>query len=413
MLGSSRYLRNGRTTSFEFSRIIEEGGGVILIPYPGGEQSAVGFRLLRAAPGEAEFGNPAHDFPARITYTLGTGEDAEDGDTPVLAVRVEGRDGDGFGYALREVACAGAGAPSDVADHRSFRGDGTPLTLSDAFEEMAGADVVFLGENHDDDVAHRLQAQILEEMHRRRPEGRGVILSLEMFESDVQEVVDEYTRGLITEDHFLRSSRPWPRYTEHYRPMVEYAREHGLPVLAANPPRRHVNLVAREGPEALGALSPVALERLPPLPLFPPTERYRAQWDALMGGAGRHGTPGQPAAHPGGSSPGLEGEPPDTVPPISNGLWAQTLWDAGMAHAVASALEEDPGALVVHLAGSFHVSHGSGIPEHLDRYRPGTRAYIVVFRPVPDGDTFDPELHGGLGDLVVLTRTGATADGDR
>lgn len=399
MVGTSRYLRNGRVVSWEFSRLVESGGGVVLVPYPSGTPSAAGFRLVERAGSAAVFENPDHDFPTRIAYRR-TGGDAN---APArLTVTVEGEAGRGFEYVMRATACDAV--PSEAPPLRAFRPGGEPASLQEMLETMAEADVVFLGENHDDPVTHQVQENLLRELHRRAGARRPTILSLEMFESDVQGVLDEYLRGLITEDHFLRSSRPWPNYGSDYRPLVEYARSEGLPVLAANPPRRYVNRVARAGPASLLELPPSALTLLPPLPLHPPSDRYRAAWDALMGGSGQTGTPGRPAPAPGDPAAAGHGHPAQAADPgISDGLWAQTLWDAGMAHAIARALERHPGALVVHLAGSFHVENGTGIPEHLSLYRPGVRTFTVVFRPVAPGTPFDPEAHGGLGDLVVLT----------
>lgn len=407
MMGSSRYLRGGDLTSFEFSRIVESGGGVVLVPYPGGVPSAVGLRLTEAGPGHARFENPGHDFPVRIDYTHATPDPEGDvGRRPTLDVQVVGADGRMFQYSMAGVDCSGPGAPTDLPDYRVFRGDGTPISLDKAVQEMAEAQVVFLGENHDDEVAHRLQATILESMQGAVGDARPVVLSMEMFESDVQAVLDEYRAGLITEDHFLRSSRPWPRYADHYRPMVEFARTRDLDVVAANPPRRWVNLVAREGPSALDRLPDAARAILPPLPLNPPSDRYRAQWDSLMGGAGVGGTPGQPD----GGAPRHEAAAGE----ISNGLWAQTLWDAGMAWSVAEALERRQEALVIHVAGAFHVNRGTGIPEHLARYRPSTRMFTVVFSPVEPGTGFQTDRHHQLGDLVILTHAPiAQGGGDR
>lgn len=398
MVGTSRYLRHGRVVSWEFSRLVESGGGVVLVPYPSGAPSQVGFRLVELEGGSAVFENPDHDFPTRIAYQRSGG----DANAPArLTVSVEGREGRGFEYIMRATPCDAV--PSEAPPLRAFTPDGEPTTVQAMLEAMAGVDVVFLGENHDDPVTHQLQEEILRELHRRVGARRPTVLSLEMFEGDVQGMVDEYLRGLITEDHFLRSSRPWPNYGSDYRPLVEYARGEGLPVVAANPPRRYVNRVAREGPASLMELPPAALRLLPPLPLAPPSDGYRAAWDALMGGSGQGGTPGRPAPAPGDPTATGHGHPTQATASISNGLWAQTLWDAGMAHAIAGALERHPGALVVHLAGSFHVENGTGIPEHLSLYRPGVRTFTVVFRPVPPGTPFDPDTHGGLGDLVVLT----------
>lgn len=391
MTGTTRYLRDGREVSWEFSRVVEQGSGVVLVPFPGGQRSAVGFRLVQVDAGRAVFENPDHDFPTRIAYTRQAGPE---GVPATLTVSVQGPRG-GFEYRMRSSPCETT--PSKAPPFRAFTGTGEPLSLRTALDSMAGADVIFLGESHDDPVTHALQEQILRALHAA-PGNRPTVLSLEMFETDVQGVLDEYLADLITEDHFLRSSRPWPNYGTDYRSLVEFAREERIPVLAANPPRRYVNLVAREGPSALEELPDAARAFLPPLPLAPPSDRYREAWNSLMGGAS-HGTPGRPSSGP----PAHDPASPSAEPPISDGLWAQTLWDAGMAHSIAGALEAHPGARVVHLAGSFHVEGGTGIPEHLARYRPGVRTFTVVFRAVPPGSPFAPDEHGELGDVVVLT----------
>ena len=81
----------------------------------------------------------------------------------------------------------------------------------------------------------------------------------------------------------------------------------------------------------------------------------------------------------------------------------QALWDATMAYSIAEHLLRNPGALVLHMVGSFHVARGTGIPEHLEGYRPGTSQVIVVMRPVDDVEAFDPERDGENEDFVILT----------
>jgi uncharacterized iron-regulated protein len=51
--------------------------------------------------------------------------------------------------------------------------------------------------------------------------------------------MSEYLAGSIQERDLLRDARPWPNYTNDYRPMVELARSRGLPVICANAPRRY------------------------------------------------------------------------------------------------------------------------------------------------------------------------------
>lgn len=293
-------------------------------------------------------------------------------------------------------AVAGGGEarpyPLPPGSYRIFTGAGAEASLPEILSVASGAEVLLLGEMHDDRAGHALQYEIFralvegEEAQHSADGGtpsarrRGVVLSLEMFERDVQYVLDEYLDGLIREDHFQRSSRPWPHYDEDYRPLVELARSREVPVIAANAPRRYVNMVTRGGPSALDRLSTRARESLPPLPYQGPSAAYRGRLEAEMGG---HGT-------------GAATDAP------SYGIYAQALWDAGMANSIAESLRRDPSSLVVHLAGSFHVSYGLGLPEHLQSYRPGTRIVTVVVRPTTPRDSIPTELLGA-GDFVILT----------
>ncbi|GAB5520421.1 MAG: hypothetical protein RhofKO_26720 [Rhodothermales bacterium] len=294
--------------------------------------------------------------------------------------------------------------PADSLEGQTYRvytGSGQATTLNALLLSLRGTDVVFLGETHDDPVAHHLEALLVREAHQRysgtdSTEGRPVAVSLEMFERDVQYIIDEYLAGLITEDHFRKSSRPWGNYDPDYRPMVEYAKANNMAVIAANAPRRYVNRVSRGGPEALMDLSAQAKATLPPLPFAPASAAYTAKWDSLnaammaeMGGGAQH-----QADRP---------IDPRRQRRMDNMLFSQSLWDAGMAYSIAEHLLAQPDALVLHAVGAFHVEKGSGTPDHLRRYRPGTRMLVITMRPHDDIDDFDADQFGGLGDFVILT----------
>jgi hypothetical protein len=198
--------------------------------------------------------------------------------------------------------------------------------------------------------------------------------------------------------------------------LVELAKTVGAPVLAANAPRRYVNRVSRLGKDALSDLPAQARETLPPLPFPDPTPAYRAEWNALMSGMSMEQQCPVPEEEPSEETTkrtGEEDEAPAHAPPagmpmhggsfMENGLQAQTLWDASMAHTVTTFLDRNPGALVVHMVGGFHVKNGTGTPEKIQFYRPGTRSLVVHMDLAEDIDTFDPAEHGGRGDFVVLT----------
>ncbi len=262
---------------------------------------------------------------------------------------------------------------------RIFDGQGNPVTLEKIVESLAQADVVFLGEQHDDGVAHKLQLEIFKRAAEKFGAGRKIALSLEMFERDVQTEVDEYLKGLISETHFLSSTRPWGNYKTDYRPVFELAKEKKLPVIAANAPRRYVNMVARNGRESLNALSPEAKKWIAPLPYGPAAEGYRKKFEALMGGPG------------------------DATHGLAKIMDSQSLWDATMAFSIAEFLKENKRALVVHLNGSFHSENRWGISDHLLKYRPKAKFLVVTIRYEQDFTKFDKDKHAALGDFVILT----------
>lgn len=263
--------------------------------------------------------------------------------------------------------------PSDET-YRVYDAQGNPADLDKILEAVGKNDAVFLGENHDDTVAHALQFEIFKRALEKYGAQRRVALSLEMFERDVQIVLDEYLNNMISEDHFLRSSRPWGNYKTDYRPLVELAKEKKLPVIAANAPRRYVNMVARLGRDSVDNLLPEAQKWFAPLPFGESSKAYTEKFNALMGG---HGS--------------------------ANILASQTLWDATMSYFVADYLKRTKNPLVIHLNGAFHTESRLGTVEHLLKYQPDAKILVVTMRYEEDFTNFNKEKHTGLGDFVILT----------
>jgi uncharacterized iron-regulated protein len=296
--------------------------------------------------------------------------------------------------------------------YRVYDGDGRPATLDDVVSAMSDHEVVFVGETHDDPTGHMLEAELLRRAHEASA-SRSVVLSLEFFERDVQPVVDEYLAGLITESAFESDSRPWARYETDYRPMVEYAKDNGIPVVAANPPRRYVTGVSRHGRESLDALGPEALATLAPLPYGEASEAYTNQWiqqiSEVMDQEGmKCGVPVEEL--PDGVDTGPPPPPPGAHAQMGNQLQSQVLWDATMAYWINDALLRRPDALVLHTVGSFHVARDTGIPEQLRRYRPGASSMIIMLRAVEDIETFEPAPAGRWGDFVIQTDQSRTLE---
>ena len=303
-----------------------------------------------------------------------------------------------------------------VVHYRVYLADGTPATMDDVVEAMKDVDVLFIGETHNDPVVHDLQLALMHRAYRlwQNGDGKPVALSMEMFARDAQNVLGEYLDDLISEKQFLAAGQPWDNYETDYRPLVEFAKEHKLDVIAANAPRRYANRVSRLGRASLYDLSEVARSFLAPLPYGEASEKYREQWKKAMEEARQEmmdrkivETEHEMAMNEH-AEKGVDEEQEAMLAAggmhdTATMLDAQSLWDATMAYSIAEYQTRNPGTLVVHVVGGFHVATGTGIPEHLIEYRPSTRVLIVSVKPVEDLGAFDAESHANLGDFVILS----------
>jgi uncharacterized iron-regulated protein len=263
--------------------------------------------------------------------------------------------------------------------YRIYRGDGTSATMDEMLAAMGAAEVTFVGEVHNDPVAHYLEEQLL-----RRTWDERLALSLEMFERDVQYILDEYLAGLITEPNLIASGRAWKNYASDYRPLVEFAKEKKMPVIAANAPRRYVNRVGRLGAASLDQIEAEGRRFLPPLPYAKASAAYAARFAAIM--KEHQGTGGSPLSES-----------------AERGLEAQSLWDASMAYSIAEFMAAHPGSRILQVNGSFHTSQRLGIVEHLLRYRPQTHVLVVTIVCDTSFPAFDAATMNGEGDFVVVT----------
>ncbi len=273
-----------------------------------------------------------------------------------------------------------AQTPLTEDNFRAFDHAGNAVKIEQIVSALDHADVVFLGENHDDPTAHQLEFEVINRAFEKYGKSRPVILSLEMFERDSQIVVDEYLQDLINESNFVQQSRAWNNYKTDYRPLVEFAKTSKIPVVAANAPRRYVNRVSRLGRESLVALSPEAKSWLAPLPYNQASPKYTAKFNALMTGVGGNVT------HM-----------------LSNILDSQSLWDATMADSIAKTLKKNKNALVVHLNGAFHSENRLGTVEHLLKYNSQARVVVITMKSAENFPNFDKANDTDAGDFVILT----------
>jgi len=226
------------------------------------------------------------------------------------------------------------------------------VKVEEIIKDFKKSDVLFFGEEHNDSIGHRLQYQLFMMMYEAF--GDKAVVSMEMFDRDVQYIMDEYLDGLTKQSYFYKDSRKWSNYKD-YEPMVEFAKAKGLDVICANAPFRYVNVATKKGLEGLQKLSEFAKQSLAPLPYNMASGDYKAKLDALMG----H-DPNDPDSKPA----------YDMIP-------GQSLWDATMAYSIYEKRKIRKDAKILHLNGRFHTDEGFGIVQRLAEYDPKAKVLII------------------------------------
>ncbi|MGZ3873084.1 MAG: ChaN family lipoprotein, partial [Mucilaginibacter sp.] len=212
------------------------------------------------------------------------------------------------------------------------------VTVDEIAAGMDKADVIFFGEEHSDSAGHCLEHAIFKALAARYH--ARVALSMEMFETDCQTVINEYLRGLIREKNFINEARAWHNYKD-YRPLIELAKSGHIPVVAANAPARYVNMTNRLGLGSLQQLDAVGKSFLPPLPIDTATGAYYNKFDEIMGG---HGAVAATKIYQ-----------------------AQNLWDATMAWNIAAFFKTHPKFKILQINGGFHSEEKLGAVAQLKK----------------------------------------------
>ncbi len=256
----------------------------------------------------------------------------------------------------------------------------------------AKADVVFFGEQHDDPATHAAELAVLAALGERRDR---VVVSAEMFERDVQPILDRYLAGTLSEKDFLAGSRPWDRYTTDYRALVELARIRGWPVIAANVPRRIASAVGRKGLAALDTMSSTERAYAATQNVCPKDTYYKKFVETMSGMTGHGASGAQPSAADVAAATAM----------TDRFYEAQCVKDETMGESVANALARaGAGAVVFHVDGAFHSDFGLGTVERTRRRAPRASTLVISAVPLADLGTAKGAEYKTRGDFILFTR---------
>jgi uncharacterized iron-regulated protein len=261
------------------------------------------------------------------------------------------------------------------------------VTLDDIISDMQNYNVLFYGEEHNDSVTHYLEKTVFEKMAAKY--GDKATLSMEMFDRDVQPVMNEYLKGFIREKNFTKDARVWGNYRD-YKPMVELAKEKKLDVVCANAPGRYTNLAGRKGQGALKDLPVESKAFFAPLPYDTAQGKY---YDKLM----------EMSGHTPAKNDTAKAKPAAPMGMTFNLIVAQSLWDATMAYSISEYLKKSPAKKVMQVNGRFHSDQGFAVATQLRKYSPKTKALIISTGPDASFPNVDWSKFKELGDYIIIT----------
>lgn len=265
---------------------------------------------------------------------------------------------------------------------------GKEVSLNEIVTDMDQHNVLFFGEEHNDSVTHFLESKMLELLYARYPQ--KLALSMEMFDRDVQAVMNEYLFSDIREKNFKKDARVWSNYRD-YRPMVEFAKKNKMDVVCANAAGRYTNLVGRKGQNALMALPDASKLFFAPLPFDTASGKYLDKLNGLTNHTPSSDTSKKTVTPPAMSMGGF------------NMILAQSLWDATMAYSIASYFKKHKDFKVMQVNGRFHSDEGLGTVTQLKNYNSKLKPLVIS---TASDDAF-PNINWSnyitQGDYIIIT----------
>jgi uncharacterized iron-regulated protein len=254
-----------------------------------------------------------------------------------------------------------------------FNGEGKEVHYSKMLKTVLEADVVFVGETHNDPISHWMELELVTGLFAEK--GKNLVVGAEMFEADDQLILTEYLNGLTDDKRYEDEAKLWKNYKTDYKPVLKFCRDNKISFIATNVPRRYASLVSYGGFDTLKFLSQEALRFMAPLPIFydPGLKCYKE----MLSMGGGHGTASMGENFP----------------------KAQALKDATMAWFIAQHWK--PGRLFYHFNGSYHSQDHEGIIWHLNKYIPGLK--VITIQQVSQKDlTKLEEENKGLADFLLV-----------
>lgn len=234
----------------------------------------------------------------------------------------------------------------ELKSYQLYNAKGKKVNFGRMIKSLKDYDVVLFGEHHNNSINHWLELKTAEALYAYV--GSNIIIGCEMYERDNQEAIDKYLSGAIDAKQLAEEARLWPNHATDYKPILDFAKDKNLKMIATNVPRRYASEVARKGKDSLN-LEPHEIAWVVQLPyeVDLKTPGYSEMLEMMN--------------HSGGKA--------------ENFVAAQAIKDATMAESILQ--HWTPGKLFYHYEGDYHSKQYGGIYWYLKKAKPDLKIAVI------------------------------------
>ena len=249
-----------------------------------------------------------------------------------------------------------------------YNAKGKKISVEKMMKASDDADCIFFGEYHDNPISHWLEFELASHLSKNK----SLCFGFEMFESDQQEILDAYLNNKLDNKQFKDSCRLWPNYETDYKPIIDLAKDKGIPCIASNVKRKYASLLFKKGRHALDTLPEIEKNRFANLNFVVDSTLSQYREVRKMGGHGMG----------------------------NNMMEAQAFKDATMAMHIKKYLELN--VKVLHFNGAFHSDYFQGILWYLKQEKSlSSKKYLTITTVSQESILNIDKDHLGKADYII------------
>lgn len=243
-------------------------------------------------------------------------------------------------------------------------------SIKNIYDEIKNDKIIYVGESHDNLEHHLNQLRVIKVLHQNK---KDITIAMEMFQNPFQKDLDEYIQGITTLNEFLKKTEYYSRWKYDYnlyKPIIDYAKENKIPLIALNIDRK-INQQVSKG--SILSLNKKQKELIPKEIDQSNLEYKKSLEDIFKSHIPSHGK---------------------SKMDLDTFYQSQLIWDEVMADNIDKYMKKNPNKTVVVIAGSGHIENHRGIVSRVFR-RNQLPFKVIINSP----------KNAKVGDIVISNKT--------